>query len=336
MTLRRGAKGLRLGLALGSGAARGWAHIGVVNALVQRGFRPPVVAGASVGALVAAAYANDRLAALEQWVTALTQRDVWRLVDTVFRGGGVMTGNRLMMAIATHIGDAKIEDLPVVFGAVATDLYTGEEIWLREGSMMSAIRASSGLPGLFAPSWHADRWLIDGGVVNPVPVSLCRALGADVVIAVDLSRPVTRAAMRAARGGTNTRRTDAAEKTPASAEDAAVLRSWSGLIDGLVESFRARRSEPGLLEVMASAVGIMQERITRDRLAADPPDLVLKPDLSRLQLMDFHRARESIDIGRRSVEAAAVDLARLAGRLDIKRGRRARTTRAASRTRIKP
>jgi NTE family protein len=333
---RRSAKGLRLGLALGSGAARGWAHIGVVNALIQRGFRPAVVAGASVGALVAAAYANDRLAALERWVAALTQRDVWRLVDTVFRGGGVMTGNRLMMAIATHVGDAKIEDLPVVFGAVATDLYTGEEIWLREGSMMSAIRASSGLPGLFAPSWHAERWLIDGGVVNPVPVSLCRALGADLVIAVDLSRPVTRAAMRAARGGTSARRADAAEKTPASAEGAAVLRSWSGLIDGLVESFRARRSEPGLLEVMASAVGIMQERITRDRLAADPPDLVLKPDLSRLQLMDFHRARESIEIGRRSVEAAGVDLARLAERLDIKRGRRARTTRAASRTRITP
>jgi len=333
---RRSAKGLRLGLALGSGAARGWAHIGVVNALVERGFRPDVVAGASVGALVAAAYANGRLAALEQWVAALTQRDVWRLVDTVFRGGGVMTGNRLMMTIATHIGDAKSEDLPVAFGAVATDLYTGEEIWLKAGSMMSAIRASSGLPGLFAPSWHADRWLIDGGVVNPVPVSLCRALGADVVIAVDLSRPVTRAAMRAARGGTNARRTDAAEKTPASAEGAAVLRNWSGLIDGLVESFRARRSEPGLLEVMASAVGIMQERITRDRLAADPPDLVLKPDLSKLQLMDFHRARESIDTGRKSVDAAEVDFARLAERLNIKRKRRARTTRAASKTGTKP
>jgi NTE family protein len=314
----------RLGLALGSGAARGWSHIGVVNALVEQGFRPEVVAGASVGALVGAAYASGRLAALEQWVAALTQRDVWRLVDTVFRGGGVMTGNRLMIAIATHVGDAKIEDLPVAFGAVATDLYTGEEIWLREGSIMTAIRASSGLPGLFAPSWHADRWLIDGGVVNPVPVSLCRALGADVVIAVDLSRPVTRAAMRAARGGTTAQRSAAAEPTPASAEGAAVLRRWSGLLDGLVESFRARRSEPGLFEVMASAVGIMQERITRDRLAADPPDLVLKPDLSRLQLMDFHRARESIDTGRRSVEAAEVELARLATRLDIRRRRRAR------------
>jgi NTE family protein len=323
VSTRRSARRPRLGLALGSGAARGWAHIGVVTSLVERGFKPEVVAGASVGALVAAAYATGRLAALEKWVSALTQRDVWRLVDTVFRGGGVMTGNRLMTAIATQIGDPKIEDLPVAFGAVATDLYTGEEIWLREGSVMTAIRASSGLPGLFAPSWHADRWLIDGGVVNPVPVSLCRALGADAVIAVDLSRPVTRAAMRAARGGATARRAGPAENTPPSAEGTEVLRSWSGLIDGLVESFRARRSEPGLFEVMASAVGIMQERITRDRLAADPPDVVLKPDLSRLQLMDFHRARESIDTGRKCVETAEVELSRLATRLKAGSGGRA-------------
>ena len=336
MSARRRATRPRLGLALGSGAARGWAHIGVVKALVEQGCKPDVVAGASVGALVAAAYANDRLEALENWVMALTQRDVWRLVDTVFRGGGVMTGNRLMMAISTQIGDPRIEELPVAFGAVATDLYTGEEIWLRKGSMMSAIRASSGLPGLFAPSWHDDRWLIDGGIVNPVPVSLCRALGAEVVIAVDLSRPVTRAAMRAASGGTSERRMGVTENTPASAEGTAVLRSWSGLIDGLVESFRARRGEPGLFEVMASSVGIMQERITRDRLAADPPDLVLKPDLAKLQLMDFHRARESIDTGRRSVEAAAAGLTRIASRLGIATRRRARRRTAPNGNRKRP
>jgi NTE family protein len=329
VSARRSVKRPRLGLALGSGSARGWAHIGVVAALLERGFVPDVVAGASVGALVGAAYANGRLAALESWVSVLTQRDVWRLVDTVFRGGGVMTGNRLMNAIAAQIGDPAIEDLPVAFGAVATDLYTGEEIWLRKGRIMSAIRASSGLPGLFAPSWHEDRWLIDGGVVNPVPVSLCRALGADVVIAVDLARTVTRVAMRAARGSNTARPTTPAEKAPASAEGTAVLRSWSGLIDGLVESFRARRDEPGLFEVMASAVGIMQERITRDRLAADPPDLVLKPDVAKLQLMDFHRARESIATGRRCVEAAEVDLARLAAGLATRK--RARAGRPAAR-----
>jgi NTE family protein len=181
----------RLGLALGCGSARGWAHIGVVRALAEFGLKPEVVAGASVGALVAAAKASARLDALEHWVRTLTQREVWRLVDTRFRGGGVMTGNRLMDEIAKHIGDPLIEDLELGFAAVATDLHTGEEIWIREGAVMAAVRASSGVPGLFTPTWYLDRWLIDGGVVNPLPVSVCRALGADVIIAVDLGRSVS-------------------------------------------------------------------------------------------------------------------------------------------------
>ncbi len=278
----------RLGLALSSGSARGWAHIGVLQALAARGLRPQVITGASVGALVGAAAAAGRLDDLEHWVRTLTQRDVWRLVDTVFRGGGVMTGNRLMEAIAAHIGDRPIESLPVRFGAVATDLYTGE-----------------------------------GGVVNPVPVSLCRALGAELVIAVDLSRPVTRAAMRASErlAGAQAERTaatapDAAadEERPAeaSAEGTAILRKWSGLVDGLVESFRSKRTEPGLVEVMTSAVNIMQDRITRSRLALDPADLLIRPDLGDFQLMDFHRAPEAIAIGRAQVERMAPALEALA------------------------
>jgi NTE family protein len=324
----------KLGIALSSGSARGWAHIGVLQALAGRGLRPDVVTGASVGALVGAAFAADRLADLERWVCTLTQRDVWRLVDTTFRGGGVMTGNRLMEAIAGQVGDLQIESLPIRFGAVATDLYTGEEVWLREGPFMTAVRASSGVPGLFAPHWHDGRWLIDGGVVNPVPVSLCRALGAEIVIAVDLSRPVTWAAMRAgARGNggapaappaaagatgaspADPRPSPASADAEAGAEGTAILRRWSGLVDGLVESFRSRRSEPGLVEVMTSAVNIMQDRITRTRFALDPAELVLRPDLGDFQLMDFHRAREAIDIGRAYVERMAPQLDALAARL---------------------
>jgi NTE family protein len=302
----------RLGLALGSGSARGWAHIGILRALAERGFVPDVIAGASVGALVGAASAFGRLEDLESWVSALTQRDVWRLVDTTFRGGGVMTGNRLMEAIAARIGDAPIESLPVTFGALATDLYTGEEIWLREGSYMTAVRASSGMPGLFAPTWHQGRWLIDGGVVNPVPVSLCRALGADIVIAVDLSRSVTKETMRAheranSHAASNATR-EAAPQTTVSEEGSAILAKWSGLVDGLVESFRSKRTEPGLLEVMNNAVNIMQDRITRSRLAIDPADLVLRVELADFQLMDFHRAREAIDVGRTHVERVAPQL----------------------------
>jgi NTE family protein len=307
----------RLGLALGSGSARGWSHIGIVDALAERGLRPDVIAGASVGALVGAACAAGRLGELERWVCTLTQRDVWRLVDTTFRGGGVMTGNRLMSTIAEQIGDAPIESLAMSFGAVAADLYTGEEIWLREGSFMAAVRASSGLPGLLAPTWHQQRWLIDGGVVNPVPVSLCRALGADVVIAVDLRRSLTKMAMRAPDGVVDAqdRNRALASSAEASAEGIAILRKWAGLVDGLVESFRSKRSDPGLFEVMSGAVNIMQERITRSRLAIDPADVVLRPDLADFQLMDFHRAREAIDIGRKHVGEAAPQLEAIAAQL---------------------
>jgi NTE family protein len=311
----------RLGFALGSGSARGWAHIGIVQALAERGYVPDVIAGASVGALVGAAAAAGRLDALEKWVCALTQRDVWRLVDTTFRGGGVMTGNRLMDAIAECIGDAPIESLPIAYGAVATDLYTGEEIWLRDGPYMTAVRASSGVPGLFAPTWHAGRWLIDGGVVNPVPVSICRALGADVVIAVDLSRSVTNVAKRARQESVEQQRNGTAADERATAEGTAILKKWSGLVDGLVESFRSKRTEPGLLEVMSSSVNIMQDRITRSRLAIDPADLVLRPDLADFQLMDFHRAREAIDIGRKLIEAAQERLETVGAQLRARAGR---------------
>jgi len=310
----------RLGIALGSGSARGWAHIGILRALADIGLHPTVVAGASVGALVGAAYANGKLDALQNWVCALTQRDVWRLMDATFRGGGIMTGNRLMDAIATSVGDPPVEQLPMPFGAVATDLYTGEEVWLREGPMMQVVRASSGVPGLFAPAWYQGRWLIDGGVVNPVPVSMCRAMGAEIVIAVDLSRSVTRAGQRAQQSSSP--KTDAvpingagADK-PASEEGSAILKKWSGLVDGLVESFRSKRQEPGLLEAMTSSVNIMQDRITRTRLAIEPADVLLQPRMDDFQLMDFHRAREAIDAGRACIESAASQLLAIAAKPD--------------------
>jgi NTE family protein len=181
------------------------------------------------------------------------------------------------------------------------------------------VRASSGVPGLFTPTWHHDRWLLDGGVVNPVPVSLCRALGAEIVIAVDLSRSITKQAMRAserASGQAGRGSTPAAEPPPEpTAEVSAILKKWAGLVDGLVESFRSRRYEPGLFEVMTSAVNIMQDRITRSRLAIDPAELVLRPDLTDFQLMDFHRAREAIDLGRAHVANAAAQLEAVAEQL---------------------
>ena len=287
----------RVGLALGSGSARGWAHLGVLKALEEHGIRPEFVCGASVGALVAAAHASGQRAPLEHWVRTLTRVDVWRLLDTTFRGGGVMRGNRLMQAIGEQIEDRRIEDLPVAFGAVAADLNTGEEIWLRSGSMLAAVRASSGMPGLFTPIWHQSRWMIDGGVVNPVPVTLCRALGADYVIAVNLNVPVSQ---RWAGRRPQPESAPPPVETPEKGNEASwtSMDKWSELMGGLVESLRPSSSTgPGLFEVMAGSIHIMQEQIARSRMAGDPPNLTIAPDLGHFQLMDFHRADEAIRIG---------------------------------------
>ncbi len=306
-------RGGKIGVALGSGSARGWAHLGVLHALEERGIRPEIVTGASVGALVAAAHASNQVPKLEDWVRTLTRVDVWRLLDATFRGGGVMRGNRLMHAIGERIEDRNIEDLPVKFGAVAADLDTGEEIWLRSGSMLAAVRASSGMPGLFTPMWHQDRWMIDGGVVNPVPISLCRALGADYVIAVNLNVPVNRRWQTLRRSAAAP-----ARKEPGPAEESAggnwaILEKWNELMSGLVDTFKGDNEGPGLFEVMASSTHIMQDHIARSRMAGDPPNLTISPDLGHFLLMDFHRADEAIAIGRAAADTVAAQLDALAG-----------------------
>lgn len=311
-------KAPKIGLALGSGSARGWAHVGIIRALEEIGIKADVVAGASVGSLVGAAYASGQLDTLENWIKSLTKRDVWSLLDTAFRQGGVMRGNKLMRAIGEQITDYDIEQLTTPFGAVAADLYTGQEVWLQEGSMLDAVRASSGLPGLFSPMWHQQRWMIDGGVVNPVPVSVCRALGADYVIAVNLN----------SHYGKPTRFVRAQEiqknnllEHPEHDGNASwtSLERWSELVDGLMDTFRVDQSAasqataqaPGLFDVIAGSVNIMQDRITRSRMAGDPANIVLSPDLSHFQLMDFHRAAEAIEVGKSVVSRTADELAEL-------------------------
>lgn len=269
------AESVRIGLALGSGSARGWSHIGVLRALHDHGITPTIVTGSSTGSLVAAAHASEQLDALEVWARDLSKIDVWRLVDPNFGGGGFMRGNRLMRAVGEHLDDQPIESLTRKFGAVAVDLYSGREVWIQSGSMLDAVRASSGLPGLFTPTLHGGRWLIDGGVVNPVPVSLCRALGADYVIAVNLNRPLA----------------NDDEHQPVAEQSSA-----------------EKNDEPGVIDVMNMTIGIMREQIDQGRMLSDPPDLLLTPYLDDFQLMDFHRAAEAIEVGYATVEKSASDL----------------------------
>src|SRR5512135_3210738 len=174
-----------LGLALGSGSARGWAHIGVIRALAAEGIVPDAICGCSIGAFVGAVYADGDLDKLEIWVSSLTWQDVVALLDVSLKGG-LIKGAKLIQFFERHFVDRDFADLPIPFACVATDLESGREIWLRKGSVAHAVRASIALPGLFTPVPHDDGFLVDGGLVNPVPVSLCRAMGMDVVIGVEV------------------------------------------------------------------------------------------------------------------------------------------------------
>ena len=300
----------KIGLALGSGSARGWAHIGVIRALEEHGVKPDILAGSSVGALVGAACASGQLDVLESWARQLTKMDVWGLLDTTFRGGGVMRGNRLMRAIGEQIKDRQIEDLPLPFAAVAADLDTGQEVWLRRGSMLSAVRASSGFPGMFTPMWHQERWLIDGGVVNPVPVSLCRALGADYIIAVNLNAHFSKHPKHQRRFA-RARQSDPEPEPEVDEEEGSWTSAerWSRLVDGLTEVFKSdTKEEPGMFDVMTTSINLMQDLITRSRMVGDPPSMHISPFLGDFNMMDCHRADEAIAIGRKSVERIADDL----------------------------
>src|SRR5689334_25062815 len=176
----------RIGLALGSGSARGWAHIGAIRALEERGVKFDLICGTSIGALVGAVYASRQLEQLEQWVTSLTWAKVWRLMDISFKGG-LIRGRTLFNLFRATFQDLDISELATPFGAVATELSSGREIWLRQGKVLDVVRASIAMPGLFTPVVRDGTVLVDGGLVNPVPVSMCRAFGAEIVIAVDLS-----------------------------------------------------------------------------------------------------------------------------------------------------
>ena len=310
----------KIGLALGSGSARGWAHVGVIRALEDAGIKADIIAGASVGSLVGAAHASRQLDTLESWIMGLTKRDVWGLLDTAFSRGGVMGGNKLMRAIGEQIKDFNIEELPIPFGAVAADLHTGQEIWLQEGSMLNSVRASSGLPGLFSPMLYQRRWMIDGGVVNPVPISLCRALGADYVIAVNLNAHYGKPT-RFNKLQTPKAKPDGEQEPEQTSEGGWASRErWVEMMDGLMNTFRSDQQDnqdqpdnnpPGLFDVIAGSVNIMQDRITRSRIAGEPPNIMLNPNLGHFQLMDFHRAAEAIEVGRTVVQRAARELAEL-------------------------
>src|SRR5512139_2473907 len=290
---------IRIGLALGGGSARGWAHIGVIRALADAGIEPDLVCGTSIGALVGAAHVDGDLDRLEDWVRSLRLQTVVGFLDFSL-GGGLIKGDKLIAFFRSHFVDRDIRELPRPFGAVATDLRRGREVWLREGSVSDAVHASIALPGLFTPVQRDGSWLVDGGLVNPVPVSLCRAMGADLVIAVDLNTDLLGRRLK---------------PKPAKAARKCATAETDTLTDTVMARIQAGMSQlglngsngpkpPAMLEVMANSINIMQVMITRSRLAGEPADVLVTPLVAEVGLMEFHRAATAIDAGRRAVEAA--------------------------------
>jgi NTE family protein len=293
-----------IGLALGGGAARGLAHIGIVRTLIAHGIVPNVVVGTSIGAVVGGAYAAGHLDALEQWARKLQPRNILGYLDIRLNGSGLIGGDKLAAQLEAAIGPTLIEDLPVKFATVATEVRTGHEIWLTHGRMVEAMRASYALPGIFSPVLVGDRWLVDGALVNPVPVSAARAFGAEIVIAANLSSDIFAHSTTIYSHGPSAEVTVAPETT---IEPAAPKRGFSRLFSAertVKREFFGSGTRPGISSIMVDAFNIMQDRITRARLAGDPPDLLISPRVGEIGWFDFHRADDLIAHGTRAAERA--------------------------------
>lgn len=300
------ATGGKIGLALGGGAARGWAHIGVLKALRDIGIVPDIIAGTSIGAVVGGCYAAGHLDSLEGFALELTRRRVFGYLDFNLSGTGLISGQRLCDRLDRHLGDRAIEDLDTRFTAVATEIGSGHEIWLSRGKLVEAVRASYAIPGIFRPVKVNGRWLFDGALVNPIPVSVCRALGARYVIAVNLNADVCgRGAVIPHLDGSEEHDDAVVEPQPVKGKNGVAVRR---LLQRQI--FGKGDEVPGISTVMVDAFNIVQDRIARSRLAGDPPDALISPRLSGIGLFDFHRADEMIALGAAAVKRDAEDMQR--------------------------
>lgn len=294
----------KVGLALSSGVARGWAHIGVIRALARLGITFDIMAGCSAGALVGGCYLAEQLDELEKWALALTKRRIVGYLDLHFGRGGMIKGEKIVAELRRLLGPIRIEDLRIPYVAVATDLVTGHEVWLQRGNLAEAMRASFALPGLFSPMEIDRRWLADGALVDPLPVSVCRALGADMVIAVNLNSDIIGKSRRASSGIRSTLGFD-----PRALADFDAEATSAPLSDTLARGiFGQGDDRPNIYGVMTTSLSIMQDRLTRSRLAGDPPDVQINPRVGHIGLLEFERAEEAILEGETAVERMRPEL----------------------------
>ena len=292
--------GSKIGLALGSGSSRGWSHIGIIDELSKLGITPDIVCGTSVGSMVGAAYVTGNMSKLEAWACSLTKFDVAKFLDINASMTGFLDTERFHDFLNENIAsdDDVIEDLSKVYAAVSTDLETGREVWLRKGSLVQAVWASMAMPGLFPAIRYGSRWLVDGGLVNPVPVSVCRALGADIVIAVNLNGDIVGKRFDQPEVENN-------EHEGIGGKISALVREYTNLPFFDPEDVD---QPPSLMHAIAGSVNITQDRITRSRMAGDPPDIVFSPKLSDIGLLELYRADEAITEGRKCVQRRVAEI----------------------------
>jgi NTE family protein len=287
-----------IGIALSGGAARGFAHIGVLQTLVAHGLKPEIVTGTSMGAVIGGCYAAGQLEATGEWARSLTRRRMLGYLDVSLAGSGLINGSRLARQLEQTIGKIKIESLDVHFAAIATEIETGHEVWLTRGRLLEALRASYALPGVFAPVRIGGRWLLDGALVNPVPVSAARALDARLVIGVNTNADLLGRGTIIQSHGFE----DDDDSPPAATAGEGGWRERRRAEKLLRRKLFGRAGRPGLPTVMIEAYNAMQDRITRARLAGDPADIMIGPRLGDIGMFDFHRAEEAIRIGAQAAE----------------------------------
>jgi NTE family protein len=296
---------LNIGLALGSGSSRGWSHIGIINALSELGITPDIICGTSIGSLVGASYVSGKIEKLEEWACSLTKLETARFLEIKTSLTGFVNTERLHYFLNENVASDQvvIEDLTKVYAAVATDLETGREIWLTKGSLIQAVWASISLPGLFPAIKNKNRWLVDGGLVNPVPVSVCRALGADIVIAVNLNGDIV---------GKHFEKPKRVKKQP-DGVGGKITERVREYTSSLFFTPKNNEQPPNLLDAIAGSVNITQDRITRSRMAGDPPDILLSPKLSHISLLEFYRAKEAIKEGKKCVQRMRPEIEHVLG-----------------------
>ncbi len=289
----------KIGLALGGGAALGWSHIGVIHALHRHGIRPDIISGTSMGSVVGACLAADKLEHLEVIARDVSWKSVLSFADIQFGKNGLLGGEKIVRELENQFAEMSIEQLPVPFATLAVDLISGEPHVFTEGSVIDAVRASISLPGIFTPHKHNGMLLVDGGLAETVPISLCRQLGADIVIGVDV---VADYRGQAVATGLIVEDQDKEISGIGIAQKKGIKGVWYGLRNRTAKLFRRRRREPGLLGIGIASGALIMRQLAKAQQEAHPPELMIEPKVGHIMQIEFHKADELIRIGDDTVE----------------------------------